>query len=86
MNRSNAEETNDQIPDNEYYNQEYQIDDGNLCDDINENFEDQPEFKKVKYVKLVPKKFKENYEIKYHDVHKKGQIFTIYADQIEIKQ
>ncbi|CDW73922.1 UNKNOWN [Stylonychia lemnae] len=42
------------------------------------------EYKQIKYVKLVPKKFKENYEIHFQDVFKKGQIYNVFEDQKDI--
>eukprot|EP00347_Sterkiella_histriomuscorum_P007673 403348012 len=41
-------------------------------------------YRQVKYIKLVPKKFKENYEVHFQDVFKKGQIYQVFDDQKKI--
>ena len=53
-----------------------------IFDDEDDNFE----IKKVKYVKLIPKKFKEEFIIDFQDLIKKGLLHKVFESKaIQIK-
>jgi hypothetical protein len=47
---------------------------------VYDNTQDDYEYKKVKYMKLIPKNNQQTFEYKFQDVIKKGLIYSIYED------